>query len=121
VKLREEIKSKRPGKLTKGILFHHDNAPPHKAAVTMATIRDCGFEIVPHPPYSPDLTQSDCYLFPNLKNYIGGQRYSTSEDVSSAVEGYLRSLTPTDFLRGINKLRERWDKCVRLRGNYVEK
>ena len=40
VKLREEIKSKRPGKLKKGILFDQDNAPPHKAAVTMATIRD---------------------------------------------------------------------------------
>ena len=118
MKLREDIKSKRPGKLTKGILFDQDNTPPHKAAVTMATIRDCGFEIVPHPPYSPDLAPSDYYLFPNLKKHIGGQRYSTSEDVLSAVEGYFGSLTPTDFWQGINKLRERWDKCVRLRGDY---
>ena len=29
-KLREAIKSKRPEKLTKGVLFHQDNAPTHK-------------------------------------------------------------------------------------------
>ena len=121
VKLRDEIKSKRPWKLTKGILFNQDNAPLHKATVTMANIRDFEFEIVPHHPYSPDLTPSDYYLFPYLKKHIGGQRYSSSKDVLSSVEGYFGSLTPTDFWQGINKLRERWDKYMRLWGDYVEK
>ena len=29
--LREVIKSNRPGKLTKGVLFHQDNAPARKS------------------------------------------------------------------------------------------
>ena len=51
----------RPGNLAKakGILLHQDNAPPNKADVTIATIRDYGFEIVPHSSYCPDLAQSD--------------------------------------------------------------
>ena len=57
-RLREAIKEKRPGKLTRGILFHQDNAPAHTSVVAMATIHDCRFELVPHPPYSPDLTPS---------------------------------------------------------------
>ena len=121
VQLRENIKSKRPGKLTKGVLFHQDNAPPHKAAVSMATIHQCGFEIVPHPPYSPDLAPSDFHLFPNLKNHIGVKRYSTDDDVMEAVEGYFGSLSKTVFWEGINKLQYRWEKCVRLGGDYVEK
>ena len=47
-KLREAIKSKRPGKLTEG-------GPVSQSMVAMATLRDCGFELVDHPPYSPDL------------------------------------------------------------------
>ena len=56
---------KRPGKLTKGVLFHQDNAPAHMSVVAMAAVRDCGFEVVDHPSYSPDLAPSDYFLFPN--------------------------------------------------------
>ena len=50
-----------PGKLTKGVLFHQDNAPAHKSVVA---VRDSGFKLVVHPPYSPDLAPSDYFLFP---------------------------------------------------------
>ena len=107
VQLREEIHKKRIGKLSKGVLFHQDNAPAHKAAVSMATIHQCGFEIVPHPPYSPDLAPSDYHLFPNLKKHIGGMRFSTDDHVMSAVEGYFGSLQKPFFWEGINKLKHR--------------
>ena len=88
---------------------------------SMATIHQCGFEIVPHPPYSPDLAPSDYHLFPNLKKHIGGTRFADDDDVMRVVEGYFGSLSKTVFYEGINKLRHRWEKCVRLKGDYVEK
>ena len=66
-KLQEKIKIKRRGKLTKGVLFHQDNAPVHKPVIAMAAIHDCGFKLIEHPPYSPDLAPSDFHLFPKLK------------------------------------------------------
>ena len=30
--------------LTKGVLFHQDNAPAHTSVVAMAALRDCGFD-----------------------------------------------------------------------------
>ena len=57
--LREKIKMKRRGKLFKGVLFLQDNAPTHKSHVAMLKIRDLGFELLEHPPYSPDLAPSD--------------------------------------------------------------
>ena len=45
---------RRPGKLTKGFLFHQDwqdNAPAQKSVVAMAAVRDCCFELVDHPSY----------------------------------------------------------------------
>ena len=62
-KLRSAIKEKRRGKLSHGVLLHHDNAPAHTSAVAMATIRECGFELLSQPPYSPDLAPSDYHVF----------------------------------------------------------
>jgi len=33
----------------------------------MSAIHDCGFELVNHPHYSPDLALLEYYLFPNMK------------------------------------------------------
>jgi hypothetical protein len=40
----------------------------------MTAATDCGFEILPFPPYSPDLALSDLYLFQILKNKLHGKR-----------------------------------------------
>ena len=48
----------------KGVLFHQDNAPAHKSVVAMAALCDCGFELVDHPPYSPDLAPSNHFCPP---------------------------------------------------------
>ncbi|CAG4977612.1 unnamed protein product [Parnassius apollo] len=69
-RLPEDIKEKRRSKLRAGVLFHQDNAPAHKAAVAMAAIQETGFELLEHPPYSPDLAPSDFYLFPRLKERL---------------------------------------------------
>ena len=53
----------------KGVLFHQDNAPAHKSVVAIAAVSDCGFELVDHPPYSPDLALSDYFLFTTLKTH----------------------------------------------------
>ena len=53
--LRPAIKPKQRGRLSTGVLLQHDNARPHTARSTVATIQDLSFECLPHPPYSPDL------------------------------------------------------------------
>ena len=68
--------SKRPGKLTKGVMFHQGNAPAHKSVVAMAAVRDCGFKLVDHPPYCPDLAAYDYFLFPNMKKTHGWEAVS---------------------------------------------
>ena len=83
--LRQVIKSKRPGKLTKGVLLHQDNAPAHKSLVAMSAVQDCGFELIDHPPYSPDLPPSNYFLFPNLKKHLAGKWYKSDDDVISTV------------------------------------
>ena len=43
--------------------FLQDNAPIHTSDVVQQVIRDSGIELLPHPPYSPDLAPSDFHFF----------------------------------------------------------
>ena len=65
-KLREAIKIKRRGMISKGILLLQDNAPVHNSHVARSEARACGYEILSHPPYSPDIAPSDFHLFPAM-------------------------------------------------------
>ncbi len=69
VQLKDILKEKRQrrGKVTKGVLFLHDNAPAHRALATQKKLAYLGFQCLDHPPYSPNMTPSDYHLFPGLK------------------------------------------------------
>jgi len=66
-KLWAVIKQKRRGKLSHGVLLHQDNAPSHTSVVARAAIRECDFQLLNHPPYSPDLAPSDYHVFRSRK------------------------------------------------------
>jgi len=61
--LRQAVKEKQRGMLTRGPLLLHGNAPAHTPRVARAIVKNSGFEQLSHPPDSPDLTPSDFYLF----------------------------------------------------------
>jgi len=64
VQLKDILKEKRRGLVTKVVLFLYDNAPGHWALVTQKKLAYLGFQCLDHPPYSPDLAPSDYHLFP---------------------------------------------------------
>ena len=67
----------------KNMLFHQDNASCHKSIAMMTKLHDLHFELFLHPPYSPDLTPSDYWLFADLKRMLQGKIFSSSEEVIS--------------------------------------
>ena len=64
--LRTDIREKRRGKLSKGVLLQQDNARVHTCKVAMDAVEGNRYELIPHPAYSPDLAPSDFFLFPIL-------------------------------------------------------
>ena len=67
---------------------------------------------VPHPPYSPDLAPCDFWLFPRLR----GCRYETIEEMKEVIN----TLTQEDFNGALQKLLERYNKCIAAGGDYFE-
>lgn len=61
-RLRDSFRQKRWGKVARGVL-PYDNAPVYKASRVQATLGDCSFEQLNHPPFSKDLGPSDYLLF----------------------------------------------------------
>ena len=110
--LQKAIKSKQPAKLTKGVIFHHGNAPAQKSVVALSTVHACGYELINHPPYSPNLAPSNYFLFPNVKKHVAGNRYQTNCDVISAVEDFFEGQVENFYTTGIQALHHRWKKCM---------
>lgn len=119
--LREKIKSERRGKLTHGVWILHDNARAHTCQQTTKAIHDLGFRQLPHPPYSPDLAPSDYWLFSKMKEPLRGKNYADLQALASAVSQWVRATPKEFFAAGIDKLPERWQKCISVAGSYIEK
>ncbi|XP_011863068.1 PREDICTED: histone-lysine N-methyltransferase SETMAR-like [Vollenhovia emeryi] len=119
-KLNDEIKKKRPHMAMKKVLYHHDNTPAHTSLKAMIKLGQLRFELVAHPPYSPDLAPSDYYLFSNLKRWLQGKRFRSNEEVIAETEAYFEGLDVSYYRKGIKMLETRYEKCIALEGNYVE-
>ena len=118
--LDSKIREKRHGLQKKKILFHQDNAPAHTAQKPITKITELKYELMQHPPYSSDLALSDFWLFPHLKKFLRVKHFSSNEEVIAVVEEYFAGLAESHFHDGINKLEDRWTKCIDLMGDYTE-
>ena len=58
------------------------------SAVATSVADECGYELLPHPPYSPDLAPSNFCLFPLLKEHLSGTHFSNDNDVTASVESF---------------------------------
>lgn len=119
-KLDEEIKKKRPELANrKGVIFHHDNARPHTSLVTRQKLLRLGWEVMPHPPYSPDLAPSDYHLFRSLQNHLNEKTFDSDEAIKNELIQFFASKNATFFERGIMMLTERWEKVIEQNGQYI--
>ena len=104
-----------------GFIFHQDNARPHVSKETKKFMEAKKFELLEHPPYSPDLAPADFHLFPQLKKLLGGQRFETDQALETTVQGYLRVLSENGFFHVMKSWEKRCEKCILKEGDFVEK
>jgi hypothetical protein len=60
------------------IYFQHDNAKPHISKIVTEKIPEFGWELPPHPPYSPDIASSYFHLMSTFYNYLRGKIFENS-------------------------------------------
>ena len=57
-----------------GVHLLHDNASSHKCEVVKSFLASEKVKVLKHPPYSPDLSPCDFFLFPRLKKMLSGNK-----------------------------------------------
>jgi len=100
-KLRRKMQANRLDLLENGVLILHDNSRPQIGKVVREFLDRYSWEVLPHPPYSPDISPPDFDLFPKLKINMRGVRFSTLEDLSASVTRRVRELNCSTDLTGI--------------------
>ena len=119
MRLKEEIAKKWP-QMKKIVLFQQDSAPCHKSITTMAKLHELHFELLPRPPYSPDLAPSDYWLLADLKRMLQGKIFGSNEEVISEAEVYFETKGKSFYRKGIELFEKSWNQCIALEGDYVE-
>lgn len=110
---------RRQGNNTATTKFLHDNARPHTAKITQQKIEELGWEVLPHPPYSPDLAPSDYHLFRSMQHSLAEKKFKNREEVEIWVSNFFESQLPEFFEKGIHSLRGRWQRVIDNDGEYL--
>lgn len=118
--LREKLKLTRPSLLNrKGVILQQDNAKPHTSKLTRDKLKEFGWELLPHPPYSPDMAPTDYHLFRSLQQFLKGKKFNEKFEVENAISTYFAEKDQKFFKHGIELLPERWEKIIDNDGHYI--
>ena len=64
-------------------------------------MQELGFELLPHPPYSPE-------------------KFCADEEVIEETEAYFEAKDKSYYKNGIEKLYDLYNRCIPREGNYIE-
>ena len=119
-RLRKRVHRVRP-EIADTWMLHHDNAPCHTAISVNECLSKKVISLVPQPPYSPDVSPCDFFLFPKLKFHLKSRHFGTVDNIQKVVTDQLRALLHEDFQHCYREWEQRLRRCVASQGNYFER
>ncbi|GFX89248.1 putative transposase [Trichonephila clavipes] len=102
-------------------VLHHDNAPCHTAISVNRFLASKNIPVAPQPPYSPDLSPCDFFLFPKLKNHLKGHHFGTLQKIQMTVTDQLKTIPISEFHQCYEEWKKRLQRCVASEGSYFER
>ena len=118
--MKEPYNKKRPSKGWSGVHLLHDNASSHKCEVVKSFLASEKVKVLIYPPYSPDLSPCDFFLFPRLKKMLSGNKYTSRSSLVCTIYQCLQQIPKEDYLSAFRDLVKRLQKCVSVKGEYFE-
>ena len=97
---------------TRSVIFHDDNAKPYRAWIINEFLLENHVEQYEDAAYSPDLSHCDFFLFQKLKKQFRGIRFSYDNEILTALEQAIDSLTKEDLKNCFEDWFIRMHKCI---------
>ena len=94
----------------------HGKTPSHRSLAIHKKLAYLGFKYLDHPPYSPDLAPSDYHLLLGVIKQLKCRHFSSDAEIIADGETWLDGKASDFFLSGFQKLEQRAEKCIELRG-----
>ena len=94
------------------VILQHDNARPHVAKSVKTYLETLKWEVLSHPPYSPDIAPSEYYLFRSMAHGLADQQFDSYEDIEKWLDSWIASKNEHFYRNSIRALPERWTKVV---------
>ena len=90
----------------------HDNARSHTAVAVMDLLCRWQWEILEHPPYSPDMSPCNYYLFAKVKEPLRCIRYNTKYEFIHVIGWSIRNINKDGCTDGVQCLLNIWQKVM---------
>ncbi|GFU10977.1 histone-lysine N-methyltransferase SETMAR [Trichonephila clavipes] len=78
-------------------MLHHDGAPVHTTNLLQQFLTKHGTVQVAHPPYSPDMSPPDFFIFPKIKNTLRGHRFQDIATIKQNLTQQLQAIPKSEF------------------------
>jgi histone-lysine N-methyltransferase SETMAR len=101
------------------LVVHIDNAAVHNSKMTQNFFDRNPLKRLPHPPYSPDISPSDFYLFGKVKRELIGREIPEDRDLLEAVIEILNGISTDELQRVFRSWIERVEKVIAAEGDYL--
>ena len=99
----------------------HDYAPAHKAASVCQFLTPKNVTTLYHPPYSPDLSPPDYFVFLKLKMNLKRLHFADVAEIQEAVTDELKKkFQKEEFSAAFHKLYDSAKACIYANGAYFE-
>ena len=119
-KVKAHYEKHRPATGLRGLCLIHDKAPAHKCVLVQDFLKEEKVVQLSHPPYSPDLSPCDFFLFPLLKKTLSGHRYESRSALGSAIYQCLQGIPKKAYFSAFTEWISRLEKCVSVKGEDFE-
>jgi len=96
------------------------NTRPHASGAVSEILEKYGWQVLPHPPYSADMSPPAFDLFPKLKKPLRGKRSRSTQEVSNEVTRVIRRILNEGVLTGIQDLPKRCTAVIKHNVDYIE-
>lgn len=103
----------------KDLKLHHDNAAAHTAKLTQDYLEQNGVTVLPHPPYSPDLSPPDFFLFGYLKQRMHGKSFKSLDEALRVFGQEIAEIKKETWHGAFDEWFRRLELCVNNHGDYV--
>ena len=83
MRLRRALREKRPQyeQRHEKVILQHENARLHVAKPAKTYLETLKWEVLPHPPYFPNIASSDYYLFRSMPHGLADQQFRSYEHI----------------------------------------